>query len=288
MRRWFNVRETRAEAGGAANPGAKGRMLSWRPLSEREAKDLLTGRLSTLEALGYAVDGADEGAAEPWDWLRRLTHRAVPGDAEPTQDSRSSAPKPEASPADLVMTEEGIVTVEDDGATAAEESAPSDTASAAVESIDRRPTPEAEGPQPAPEDPRSNEPAAVLAAMAAKVGVDPARFAFPSVDDTRRADPEALADALDQLAESEVDPLLAVAERWLTLPTTAYELDRGRVERWLLDGRHPGRWLATRLPREGLALIGPEGLRRLQQTSRSPRVRSYAHRWVERLYPTRR
>lgn len=97
----FNVREARAED--AARSGKEpaslglGRMLSWRWLGEGEAEELLSARLRTLEALGYAVAGRGEQAGRGnWDWLRELVDRqlerasaaAEQADAEASDDER--------------------------------------------------------------------------------------------------------------------------------------------------------------------------------------------------------
>src|SRR5690606_8570014 len=78
----FNVREARAEdatrSGREPEALGLGRMLSWRWLGAREARDLLAARLRTLEALGYAVmDQEPSEQRGPWDWLRELVHRQL-------------------------------------------------------------------------------------------------------------------------------------------------------------------------------------------------------------------
>ncbi|KIG16770.1 hypothetical protein DB30_04114 [Enhygromyxa salina] len=77
-----NVREARAEdatrSGREPEALGRGRMLSWRWLAEGEAEALLSARLRTLEALGYAVLGGESGEGRgPWDWLRDLVTRQL-------------------------------------------------------------------------------------------------------------------------------------------------------------------------------------------------------------------
>ncbi|WP_146155304.1 hypothetical protein, partial [Enhygromyxa salina] len=95
----FNVREARAEdatrSGREPEALGLGRMLSWRWLGEREAEELLSARLRTLEALGYSVLGKGESESRgPWDWLRELVQRQLARPAasgSPAEDAAEDA-----------------------------------------------------------------------------------------------------------------------------------------------------------------------------------------------------
>ncbi len=124
---------------------------------------------------------------------------------------------------------------------------------------------------------------ALLEGFASACGLDPAGLEAPDGAQLGRADPQALGSVLDALAEAEQGRLRDICRAWLDFPTTAYELDRERLESWLEAGRLPAQRLAPRLPQEGLALLGAPALERLARRSRSPRVRQFCERWVRRF-----
>lgn len=245
----FNVREARAEdatrSGREPEALGLGRMLSWRWLGEREARELLAARLRTLEALGYKV--MDQESSEqrgPWDWLRELVHRQL---SKPAAD----AVQPERA----------------DG-----ESEPLDAHGAATslrEALDRL----------------GLEPDAVLEGISNILEIEPAALREPSAATLRALEPELLAMLLPVWIEHQSEQLREVGRRWLAIPATLYEIDTALLERWAGSEGPLAEAIAPRLEREGLALLGPEGLARLAHKAGNPRVKSIADTWRERLRP---
>jgi hypothetical protein len=100
----YNVREARAEdasrSGRQPEALGLGRMLSWRWLGESEAEALLSARLRTLEALGYAVLGGEGSESRgPWDWLRDLVARQL--ERRDTSEGEQAEPSQHAAVASL-------------------------------------------------------------------------------------------------------------------------------------------------------------------------------------------
>ena len=85
--------------------------------------------------------------------------------------------------------------------------------------------------------------------------------------------------------EHESEQLRAVGQRWLALHSTLYEIDTAVLERWLGDEGRLVEAVAPRLEREGLALLGPEGLARLAHKAVDANVKAIAESWRERLRP---
>jgi hypothetical protein len=252
---WHNVREARAERAaderGLPSALGEGRMLSWRPLTQRDADELLQQRTRTLERIGYKVIHSSEAERAPWAWLSDLVHRQLARSDEPSLGKESTHENPSTE----------------------------DPARAKIHPA--APAPEGAAPAPDPgTPPETDEP---LTCFAQRLGLEATLFERPRLELLASVDLDALAPLLDELVEHERAELRAVAKRWLELPTLVYELDPAMIERWLEQGRTPARIIAARLPAEGLALCGEGTLRRLQQRSQSPRVRQFAGQWVSRL-----
>lgn len=115
------------------------------------------------------------------------------------------------------------------------------------------------------------------------LGLHPVRFENPDPDTIARVDREHLEVLLPLLIEHADPSLRNIGARWLANPTTVFELRSDIVVGWLEHDGEASRMLAPRLAREGLALVGPDGLARLAMTSKSQRVRDNARVWVRRL-----
>jgi hypothetical protein len=115
------------------------------------------------------------------------------------------------------------------------------------------------------------------------LGLHPVRFENPDPETVARVDPGQLEVLLPLLIEHTDPALRSIGERWLANPTTVFELRSDIVLSWLERDGEASRMLAPRLAREGLALVGPDGLARLAVTSKSQRVRENARVWLRRL-----
>jgi hypothetical protein len=107
----FNVREARAEdatrSGREPEALGLGRMLSWRWLGESEAEALLSARLRTLEALGYAVLGGEGSESRgPWDWLRDLVARQL--ERRDASEGEQAETSPQAAHAAVASLRESL------------------------------------------------------------------------------------------------------------------------------------------------------------------------------------
>jgi hypothetical protein len=76
--------------------------------------------------------------------------------------------------------------------------------------------------------------------------------------------------------------LAELGQRWLANPDVVYEIDPRIVEAWLSRDTELARALEPMLEREGLALLGPQALRRLAREA-PPSTRLLAAEWVARL-----
>jgi hypothetical protein len=128
-------------------------------------------------------------------------------------------------------------------------------------------------------------PEAVLEGISTIVGVELALLREPN-DATRRAlEPELLAMLLPVWLEHPTEQLQAVGRRWLALHATIYEIDPSVIERWLSGEGRLAEAVAARLEREGLALLGPEGLARLAHKATDDHIKAIAESWRDRLRP---
>lgn len=247
----FNVREARAEDPELAQGEARdedpeavgGRLLSWRWLGESEAGELLAARLRTLEALGYQTLSERELVRGPWDWLRDLVQRQL---ARPVQTD---------DPGQRRWSEPHTVHT------------PQEAAAALREALERL----------------GLQPGALLEGIASIVALSPEQLRNPNPDCLAKLDLELLAVLLPFFVEHESSELQEVGRRWLGLPTCVYEFERELVESWLTREGALAKALLGRLDREGLALLGPEGLARVGHRAREPEIRASADRWRGRL-----
>lgn len=127
------------------------------------------------------------------------------------------------------------------------------------------------------------EPEAVLEGIATILEIEPAELREPSEATLRKLEPELLALLLPVWLEHESEQLRAVGRRWLALHSTIYEIDPTVIERWASGEGPLADAVAPRLEREGLALLGPEGLVRLAHKAADRRIKAIAETWRERL-----
>ena len=249
----FNVQEARAEdascSGHEPETLGMGRMLSWRWLGEREAQELLSARLRTLEALGYRVlgGGAETAARGPWDWLRELVDRQL-------ARAGSGAKQGEA----------GEGNRREQGEDAGEDPSPAVSLRDALEHL-------------------GLEPDKLIAGIATALELETAELREPTLATLRKLEPEALVLLLPFWLEHESAKLRRIGHRWLELGPTLYEVDVEVVEGWAAGPGLLATAIGDRLEREGLALLGPEGLARLAHKAMEPRTRSLAASWQTRL-----
>ena len=241
----FNVREARAEE--LEQPGdpeaVGGRLLSWRWLGESEAGELLAARLRTLEALGYEVVPEREPARGPWDWLRDLVQRQLARPAHSDDAEARRWAEPHA------MRD------------------PQSSAAALREALERL----------------GLQPDALLVGIAEIIGLELEQLRNPSLDALAELDRELLAVLVPFFVEHEASELQQVGRRWLGLPTSVYELDRALIETWLTQEGPLAKALLGRVDREGLALLGVEGLARVGQRAREAEIKAAVGRWQARL-----
>lgn len=126
-------------------------------------------------------------------------------------------------------------------------------------------------------------PDAVIEGVATVLELPPHGLRNPDGKTVARVDPEDLGVLLPFLVEHEHAEIQAVGERWLAVPGAAFQLPRPLVERWLTEAGPLGDRLATRVRRDGLALLGPDALLRLSKGSSRPPVRRDAAQWTARL-----
>jgi hypothetical protein len=245
----FNVREARAEdatrSGQEPEALGLGRMLSWRWLGEREAQELLAARLRTLEALGYAVLDR-EPTEQRGPW--DWLRELVHRQLQKGSARAGESDEHEHEPAPLD---------------------PHGAAASLREAVEQL----------------GLEPDAVLEGIATILEIDPAQLREPSEATLRALEPGLLALLLPLWLEHESEQLRAVGQRWLALHSTLYEIDTAVLERWLGGTGPLVDAVAPRLEREGLALLGPEGLLRLAHKAVDARVKAIAERWRDRLRP---
>lgn len=127
------------------------------------------------------------------------------------------------------------------------------------------------------------EPASIERGVAELLSLDAAALRSPDAATVAACDASQLGVLLPFLTAHRDDGLREIGDAWLALPTTAYELDPNLVTSWLGDDGPLARALVSRLEREGLALLGPDRLRRLSREARRDDVRSAASQWSARM-----
>jgi hypothetical protein len=129
------------------------------------------------------------------------------------------------------------------------------------------------------------EPEAVLEGISTILGIELAALREPTDATLRALEPELLAMLLPVWLEHPSEQLQAVGHRWLALHSTLYEVDQNVLERWLSGEGLLAQTVAARLEREGLALLGPEGLARLAHKAVDAEIKAIAESWRDRLRP---
>jgi hypothetical protein len=127
------------------------------------------------------------------------------------------------------------------------------------------------------------EPHAVIEGLSTILEIEQDKLREPTPELLATIEPELLALLLPVFIEHDSEALREVGRRWLALAATPYEIDAAVLERWAGGEGALALALAPRLEREGLALLGPEGLARLAHGAAQARVKSIAMRWHARL-----
>lgn len=123
----------------------------------------------------------------------------------------------------------------------------------------------------------------LIEGVAEVLEIHPVRFENPDPETIAGVDREQLATLLPYLLEHSDAAVRDIGSRWLDSPTTVFELPQQVVVGWLLEDGVAARRLAPRLRREGLALLGPDGLSRLARDAANPRVKDGARAWIQRM-----
>jgi hypothetical protein len=127
------------------------------------------------------------------------------------------------------------------------------------------------------------EPHAVIEGLSTILEIEQDKLREPTPELLASIEPELLALLLPVFIEHDSEALREVGARWLALTATPYEIDAAVLERWAGGEGALALALAPRLEREGLALLGPEGLGRLAHGAAQAQVKSIAARWHARL-----
>lgn len=123
----------------------------------------------------------------------------------------------------------------------------------------------------------------VIRGVAEVLGLPPETVRDPVLPQVRDVDPGRLAVLLPQLVAHEDPAVQAVGQRWLALDGVLFGLPPAAVEGWLGTDSPIARALAPVLPRKGLALLGPDALRRLAASGGTQEIRDFAGEWTARL-----
>ncbi len=115
------------------------------------------------------------------------------------------------------------------------------------------------------------------------LGLEVGELDDPQANHVAQVDPTQLGALLPFLLTHSDPRLRMIGERWLALPTVAYEVNPRLLHEWLRTEGPLCDALAERLPTEGLALLGTQTLLDLSQHARSARVKLYTKRWIQRL-----
>lgn len=123
----------------------------------------------------------------------------------------------------------------------------------------------------------------LIEGVATVLGLSVATLTAPGPQALAATTADDLALVLPLLLEHRSPAIRNVAHAWFAMPEAIYAVASDQAERWLVDSAAVGDVLAPRLETEGLAWIGPEGLRRVAATAASPRAREAAGNWCMRL-----
>lgn len=125
--------------------------------------------------------------------------------------------------------------------------------------------------------------AQIVEGVAAVLELPAHRVAAADPEAIARVDGHRLATLLPALAAHDHPGVRDLAERWLRVPATAYQIPPAILEAWLAGDGPCAAVLASRLRDEGLALLAPPALERLAARAVRPAVREAAAHWLERL-----
>ncbi|MBL4687593.1 MAG: hypothetical protein JKY37_23560 [Nannocystaceae bacterium] len=123
----------------------------------------------------------------------------------------------------------------------------------------------------------------IIDGLAAVLATTPGKLRQPDPRTAREIDPHRLAVVLGVLLTQRDDGVRAIAGAWLRCPAVAYHLPAITLERWLRQGGPGAALFSGRIAAEGLALLGPDALRRLAAAAADQETRAAAKRWVSRF-----
>lgn len=125
----------------------------------------------------------------------------------------------------------------------------------------------------------------ILEGVAEVLGVHAVRVEHPDPSAAHDVAPETLHALLPFLLAHANPRIAAVGERWLALPAVAYDVDPDALCTAISAKDALGQAVLPRLRDEGLALLGPERLTTLFESTDED-VRHAVSRWRHRLSPT--
>jgi hypothetical protein len=125
--------------------------------------------------------------------------------------------------------------------------------------------------------------AALLEGVAAVLGLSPAALGRPTPAVLGATAGDDLAVVLPLLVEHRSPTIRLAGEAWLAMPETIYAVASDQAERWLIDSAATAELLGPRIAGEGLAWLGPQGLRRVAQHAACASARDAARAWLDRL-----
>lgn len=127
------------------------------------------------------------------------------------------------------------------------------------------------------------EPDAVVEGLASILEIDEAELREPSLETLRGLEPELLALLLPLWLDHESEALREIGRCWLALPATLYEIEHEVLAGWAAGEDLLARALVPVIEREGLALLGAEGLGRLAHMGGVGSMKVAARGWCARL-----
>lgn len=125
--------------------------------------------------------------------------------------------------------------------------------------------------------------AALLEGVAAVLGLSATALSRPTTATLGATAADDLAVVLPLLVEHRSPAIRAIGLAWLAIPETIYAVASDQAERWLIDSAATAELLGPRITGEGLAWLGPQGLRRVAQHAASERARGAANEWLPRI-----
>ncbi|TPV94788.1 MAG: hypothetical protein B7733_13325 [Myxococcales bacterium FL481] len=121
-----------------------------------------------------------------------------------------------------------------------------------------------------------------LVGIASVLGLELAQLREPTAKTVCRLDGERLELALTLMRRDHDHTVRQLAMRWLEVPETLFQIRPDTLIRWC-DDRPVADIVASLLPRRGLAIFGPSGVRRLAELATQPHLGRRAAALAARL-----